>query len=211
MADVVIVGAGGHAKVILDIIRLNGDRAVGLLDDNPKLWGQRQSGVPILGALDSYSSYTYDYLILAMGSNALRHKLSTTVFRAVLDENWLTAVHPSAVIASDVKIGCGTVVMAGAIVNSETVVGRHGILNTASSVDHDNIIGDYVHIAPGAHLAGGIRVNEGAFVGIGASVVPNILIDTWSIVGAGAVVIRDVESRQVVIGNPAKPIKGDTI
>lgn len=209
MADVLIIGAGGHAKVIIDIIRLNGDRAIGLLDDNSDLWGDTQSGVPVLGALDRYSSYNYDYLVLAMGSNALRHKLSTTIFHAVPDEQWLTAIHPRAVIGSGVHIACGTVIMAGVIVNSDSMIGRHCILNTASTVDHDNLIRDYVHIAPGAHLGCGVCVNEGAFVGIGATVIPNILIDTWSIVGAGAVAIRDVESRQVVIGNPAKPIKGD--
>lgn len=211
MADVLVIGAGGHSKVILDILRLNGDRAVGLLDDNRALWGHTQGGVPILGALDSYSDYTYDYLVLAMGSNALRHKLKTTIFQAVADEAWLTAIHPRAVIASDVTVGLGTVIMAGVIVNSGTTIGAHCILNTASTVDHDSVMSDYVHIAPGSHLAGGVTINEGAFVGVGASVIPNILIDTWSVVGAGAVVVRDVPSRQVVVGNPAKPIKGDAI
>ena len=195
-----LIGAGGHAKVVLSTLRAANREPDGLLDDDVSLIGKEILGVSILGAPKDFSGRGHE-AIVAIGGNKLRNEIAENY-----SFNWATAVHPRAWVDTSVTLGEGTVIFAGAIVQPGSVIGRHVILNTSSSVDHDCVIGDFCHIAPGTHLAGTVRADEGAFVGIGSCIIPNRSIGAWSIVGAGSVVIRDVEPGMTVLGCPARSL-----
>lgn len=197
--SILLYGASGHAKVILEILEEKGITVDGIFDDNNTLI--ELLGYRILG------SYTDELaagrpLILSIGNNAVRKKLNEK-----LNGPWATAIHPRAVISRRSRVGEGTVVMSGVSVNSEVQIGKHCIINTNCSIDHDCELGDYVHISPNAALAGNVKVGEGAHIGIGASVIQGIKIGRWAVIGAGSVVIRDVPDNTVVVGNPGRVIK----
>jgi len=200
--DVVIIFAGGHAKVIADIILFSGDNIVGFLDDDESKQGRIiYKDYKVIGKIEDCSKFKDCGFVIAVGDNKTRAKIAVE-----LDVDWYTAIHPSAVIADTVKIGVGTVIMAGAIINVDTIIGEHCIINTAATVDHDNIIGDYVHVSPGAHLAGTVSVGKCSWIGIGSSVVNDIYIREGVIVGAGATVVKDLKSLGVYVGTPARKL-----
>lgn len=199
--DVIIIGAGGHAKVIADIIYKSGDNLIGFLDDNLANKGKEiYLGKKVLGTTKDIEIYNKNYFIIGIGNNSIRKKIN--------NENNLklyTAIHPSAIIAEDVKIGTGSVIMAGVVINPGTVIGKNCIINTCSSLDHDNLLEDYVHISPGAHLAGTVSIKEGTWICTGAIVKNNITIGKNNIIGAGCVVIKDIiEENTTYIGVPAR-------
>lgn len=199
--DVIIIGAGGHAKVIADIIYKSGDNLIGFLDDNLANKGKEiYLGKKVIGTTKDIEIYNKNYFIIGIGNNSIRKKIN--------NENNLklyTAIHPSAIIAEDVKIGTGSVIMAGVVINPGTVIGKNCIINTCSSLDHDNLLEDYVHISPGAHLAGTVTIKEGTWICTGAIVKNNITIGKNNIIGAGGVVIKDIiEENTTYIGVPAR-------
>lgn len=200
--SVVILGAGGHGRVIADIIVSAGDQVYGFLDDDDKL-DRTISGFPILGKLEDVSKYKEAHtFVIGVGSNKIRKQISE------LDSvNWHTAIHPSAVVARDVIFGTGSVVMAGAIINTGTNIGRHCIINTGAIIDHDNLLSDFVHISPGATLCGTVSVGELTHIGAGAVVRNNIMITHSCIIGAGAVVVNDIKEPGIYVGIPIKRIK----
>ncbi len=203
MSGLLILGAGGHAKVILDILNLQGVSVQGFLDDDETLWGQTRLGLSVLGGISTYGDYAPDGLILGIGSNAVR-RILVEALGAEVAPLWRSAVHPQAVIAESVQAGIGTVVMAGAVINVDTVIGSHCIINTGASVDHDCQLGDYVHIAPGVRLSGGVLVGDDSMLGIGSVVIPGVTIGRGVMVGAGAVVVRDVPNGVTAKGVPAR-------
>jgi acetyltransferase EpsM len=208
---VLIVGAGGHAQVVADILRRMHEHTgavepIGYLDDNPSLAGQEFLGLPVLGTMGDISKLAHNAVVVAVGDNDIRRRLFDQLRQA--GERFVTACHPQAVIAPDVTVGAGTMVCAGVVINPRTVVGSNVILNTSCSIDHHNRIGDHVHIAPGVRLGGQVVVGEGALVGIGAMVAPRLRIGDWSVVGAGSVVTHDVPDGIKVAGNPARVIDG---
>ena len=199
--DVIIIGAGGHAKVIADIIYKSGDNLIGFLDDNLANKGKEiYLGKKVLGTTKDIENYNKNYFVIGIGNNSIRKKIN--------NENNLklyTAIHPSAIIAQDVKIGTGSVIMAGVVINPGTVIGKNCIINTCSSLDHDNLLEDYVHISPGAHLAGTVSVKEGTWICTGATIINNITIAQNNIIGAGSVVIKDInEENGTYVGVPVK-------
>jgi sugar O-acyltransferase (sialic acid O-acetyltransferase NeuD family) len=209
---VLIIGAGGHGQVVADILlaRLKAGHLelepIGFLDDDLALHGRSFLGLPALGNVPQISSFAHDAVVVAIGDNRTRQKISQRLQSQ--GEQLVTAVHPSAVVGSDVEIGEGTMVCAGVVVNPGTHLGQGVILNTGCTVDHHNQIGDYVHVAPGAHLGGDVRVGEGALVGIGASLIPGRTIGAWSVLGAGSVVIEDIPAHVTAAGVPARVIRG---
>jgi UDP-N-acetylbacillosamine N-acetyltransferase len=209
----VLFGAGGHARVVADIVRLGGEYTVaGFLDDvNRHRHGLLYERAPILGGfnhLDALRAEGVRYIFIAIGDCGRRLRLAETVARAGFE--FPTLVHPRAVVASGGSLGEGTVVVAGGIVNPGAHVGAHAIVNTAASVDHDCVVADGVHIACGARLAGGVHVGRGAWIGIGAMIREHVHVGAGSIVGAGAVVLDDIPDGVVAYGCPAKVIRDVT-
>ena len=154
--DVVVIGAGGHAKVIADIVLCSGDNLVGFLDDNIKKGVNVFGEYEVLGRIADSAKFKDYWFIVAIGDNHLRANIVT----GLNGFKWYTAIHPNAVISGAVKVGEGTAVMAGVVVNADSVIGKHCILNTSCSIDHDNELGDFVHISPGAHLAGTVSIGD---------------------------------------------------
>lgn len=207
---VVIWGASGHALVVADILRLRGEyELMGFLDDvHIERQGEILCGLPILGGqeqLDVFLQQGIRHLIFGFGNCSKRLNLACKVLAKGF--NLATAIHPQSIIATDARIGQGTVIVAGAVVNPASCIGENVILNTCSSVDHGCVIGNGVHISPGAHLAGKVHVGEGAWIGIGATVIDGIHIGARAIIGAGAVVVRDIPEGVVAYGTPARVIR----
>jgi sugar O-acyltransferase (sialic acid O-acetyltransferase NeuD family) len=199
-----IVGAGGHAKVVIETARTMGAfEPVGILDDDPCRLGSDVLGVPVRGAAgpESVAALGVGYAVVAIGDNRARAEVARRLDGRV---EWATLVHPASTIALPVRLGEGTVVFAGAIVQPDAEIGRHVIVNTGASVDHDSIVGDFAHLAPGVRLAGNVRVGEGAFLGIASCVVPARSVGAWATVGAGGVVTVDVPEAVVAVGVPAR-------
>src|SRR4051812_48699521 len=199
-----ILGAGGHAKVVIEAIReAGGFDIAGVLDDNVSRHGTTLRGVPIVDAMtaDAIARHGVKNAVIAIGDNRTRAKLAERFDGLV---TWQTIIHPRAIVDASSALGEGTVVCAGAVVQAETAVGKHAILNTASSVDHDCAVGDFAHIAPGCHIAGGVKIGDGVLVGIGSSIIPGCSIERWSIVGAGAVVVGNLPEKCVATGVPAR-------
>lgn len=197
---VVVIGGGGHAKVVVDCIRASGDTVEGILDDNLAL-GTSVLGAPVLGKVCDYTRYRNCTFIVAIGNNAVRHKIAD-----MLDVKWYTAIHPTAVVSGYACVGEGTVVLARAVINAGATVGRHCIVNTGAIVEHDNLLADYVHISPGAALGGTVTVGEETHVGIGATIRNNITICAHCVIGAGAVVVKNICETGTYIGIPIRKI-----
>lgn len=198
-----LYGAGGHAKVILDILQSFGVRLKGVFDDNPPdaklLVMEVADGVRLLG--EGFPQLDAP-LIITVGNNARRAELAT-----LIKANYGVAIHRSAIISSTTSVGVGTVVLHGAVVQADSQIGAHVLVNTAASIDHDNVIGDYVHVSPHATLCGHVEVGEGTHIGAGAVVIQKIRVGRWCTIGAGAVVLRDIPDFSTAVGNPAKVIK----
>ena len=198
--QVIIIGASGHGKVILDIVQACGDQVLGFLDDFSK--AEWCCGAPILGKTADVVRYPDAWFVIGIGANPVRRRLGEE-----LELNWYTAIHPTAVISPTARIGEGSVVMPRAVVQAEAVVGRHCIVNTAAVVEHENHIADYVHISPGAALGGNVRVGVECHIGIGACVRNNVSICGGCTVGAGAAVVCDLNEPGVYAGVPARRLK----
>lgn len=210
MIPTVGVGAGGHAKVVIDILRQDGRYEVVALVD-PVRVGQSLAGIPIIGG-DEQLPQIYAQGVTAafigvgsVGDNTLRRRLYEQAL--AMGFSLVNAIHPRAIVAPSVACGSGVAIMAGAILNPDTVLGPNVIVNTGAIVDHDCHIGAHSHISPGAVLAGGVRTGIGAHIGVGATVRQGIVVGDGAVVGAGAVVVRDVPPRVVVIGVPARRLR----
>lgn len=203
MSGVLIFGAGGHAKVVADILCCQGVSIRGFLDDDPQSWGTTRLGIPVLGGIDAWIDHAPDGLVIGIGSNSIRRAIVARLGDRV-QNLWRSAIHPRATIAESVRLGHGVVVAAHAVLNPDSVIGDHAIINTSATVDHDCTIGAYVHIAPGVHLGGGVRVDEGTLIGIGSSVIPYRTIGSWAVIGAGAAVVTDIPDKVTAKGVPAR-------
>src|SRR5438128_2299472 len=183
---------------------------MGFLDDDASLHGKKLLGLPVLGAFDDLPSVKCDGGVVAIGDARTARRFFLSLQRRGVA--LVNAVHPTAVLATDVIVGSGVVICANVVVNTGTVIGDGVILNTACTVDHHNTIGDFAHIAPGSHLAGQVTVGAGALVGIGSAVAPGCCIGEWAFVGAGSVVIRNTPPNCLVVGVPARVRKrGDRV
>ena len=179
----ILYGANGHGKVILNICEKNKVNITSIIDDNADVKTLMNYQVIPFKELISNN----DKFIISIGNNEIRKKVVKRI-----EGSFGLAIHPNTIIDASVVIKEGTVIMAGAIINSSTSIGKHCIINTSSSVDHDCVIDDFVHISPNATLSGGVKVGEGTHIGAGAVIIPNISIGKWCNIGAGAVIIENI-------------------
>lgn len=198
----IIIGAGGHAKVVASTAQAVGYTVDAIYDDSPEKWNQSLLGIPVLRPIRRIPDEPERLAVIGMGDAAARKALCES-----LNLTWCTLVHPTAYVHPSVELGSGAVIFAGAVLQPDAKVGNHAIVNTGATVDHDCILEDFVQLAPGVHLSGTVHIAEGAFLGTGASVLPGIHIGAWSVIGAGAVVIRDLPNHVVAVGCPARIIR----
>lgn len=193
----VIIGASGHGKVVADIAKKTGYHEIVFLDDNENI--HECGGYPVVGRSHEVETINAD-VIVGIGNASIRKKIQ----KSIPERKMATLIHPSAVVAEDVIIGVGTVIMAGTVINPGARIGKGCIINTCASIDHDCNVGDYVHTAVGSHLCGTVSVGDETWIGAGATVSNNIFICSKCMIGAGAVVIKDAKESGIYIGVPAK-------
>ena len=206
--SLVILGAGDHARVVLEGFRALGRDVLGFVEIDGGVQPARQvAGLPVLGALDDedwVAGHGVEEFVVALGDGRARAKAYEWCVERGL--RGARMVHPSAIVLSGAEVGPGSQVCAGAVVGLDARIGANVIINTLASIDHDGAVGDHGFIGPGAHLAGRVSVGTGARVGIGAAVREGIQIGEWATVAAGAVLLRDVPPQQRVAGVPARPM-----
>lgn len=195
---IAVLGGGGHAKVVISTLRSMGLRELVVFDDIRKP-GSEVLGAPVLGPIAEAWGGGERRAIIAIGSNDVRLRIADEL----PDMEWVTVIHPSAVVDETARIGAGTVVFAGAILQPEVVLGRHVIINTMASVDHDGQVADYAQLCPGVRLAGAVSLGQSCFLGTGAIIAPGVRVGNRATIGAGAVVLRDVPAEARAYGVPA--------
>lgn len=208
MTRLLVVGAGGHASVVVDAALAAGTDVVGVADDSPSVANGEVLGRPVLGTVTDglegiIGGVEFDSFIVAIGDNRVRGQVFERLLAAGLAG--ATVIHPASVVAPSATIGAGTLVCAGAVINPLARIGANAIVNTRASVDHHCTIGDHCHIAPGTTLGGEVTVGTGVLVGIGATLLPQVSVGDWATVGGGAVVTGAVTARATVTGVPAEP------
>lgn len=210
MKKIILIGGGGHSKVIIDIINSTNEyEIVGIIDKNPK--ANNVLNIPILGddkILDELITKDVEYAFIAIGicedinlRNVLYNRIKEIGYK------FPTLIHEKAIVSPYSQIGEGTCVMAGAVVNPNVIIGTNSVINTGAIIEHDCFVGDNTFISPGAILAGGAKINNNCFIGMGSKVLEGITIGNNVTIGAGAVVINDIPNNTTAVGVPAKIIK----
>lgn len=197
MKRLIIIGASGHGKVVADIAVRCGYEEIVFLDDDEAV--RRCGKYPVIGKSNRVQELVGDVAV-AVGNAAMRQKL----MERIDGDRKVSLIYPDAVVAEDVEMGEGSIVMAGAVINPGSSLGRGCIVNTASSVDHDCKLGDYVHVAVGVHLAGNVEAGNGTWIGAGATVSNNVRICGGCMIGAGAIVVKDIKEAGTYVGVPAE-------
>lgn len=206
---VVGIGAGGHARVVIDAILQRGDvEIIGLLDPQPHLHGRTVSGISVLGGdnlLPLLRERGVSACFIGVGGKG-DNRPRRAVFERVVGLGFevIAIVHPRATVAGSARLGQGTVVMAGAVINPWAEIGSNVIVNTGAIVEHDCRVEDHVHVAPGAVIGGHAWVGEGAHLGLRCAVLQGCRVGRWTLVGAGAVVHRDLPDGVKAVGVPAR-------
>jgi sugar O-acyltransferase (sialic acid O-acetyltransferase NeuD family) len=213
----VVLGAGGHGRVVADLIRACGGEVLGYVDADRAKLGQvvDDAGRRVVAGeaeyLDRIGGSALDPSLnghataLAIGDNYVRSRLLSFLAAAELP----ALIHPSAVVSPAARLGRGTVVLAQVVVNARACIGDGVILNSGAIVEHDCVLGDAVHISPGAVVCGKVQIGKRTWIGAGATVIQGITVGADAVVGAGAVVLRDIPDGVKVVGNPARPLLGD--
>ena len=195
-----LFGASGHCKSVIDIAESIGATINLIYDDAPT--AEAVCHIPVEKYISDFALANKEPWIISIGDNKIRKEVSER-----LGGNFGILIHRTAYRSSWSTLGVGSVVMAQAVINSSCTIGEHCIINTGAVLEHDCVIEDFVHISPNASLAGGVTVGEGSHIGIGATVLPGITIGQWATIGAGAVIIKDVPDGAVVVGNPGRVIR----
>lgn len=206
---IVGIGAGGHAKVLIDIVRQTpGLELVGLLDADPDKFGTDVLGYPVLGGESFLADLKVDAAFIGIGgvpSNRVRRRVFERVRAAGLPI--VSLVHPTAVVAASARLGEGTMIMAGAIVNADAELGDGVIVNTRAVVEHDCRVGSFAHLCPGSILGGSAMVGEEAFIGLGAAIIQGVHVGGHTVVGGGAVVVADLPEWVLAVGCPSRIVR----
>lgn len=208
MENILVFGAGGHAKSVIDVIEKAGIyRIAGLLDSH-KPQGTEVYGYTVLGD-EKYlvEDRNINGIVVAIGDNWLRGKIAMEIRSLRPDLPFVTAIHPNASIARGAIIGEGSVLMAGAVVNSDTKIGNHCVMHTHSSVDHDSTVEEFVTLAPHAVTGGNVRIGCYSSISLGASLIHSATVGEHTIIGAGSTVLSAIESYSVAYGTPARVVR----
>lgn len=208
---IVIVGASGHGRVVLDVLEQQGEHEIVGFIDSGRPVGETELGYPILGNEESLPAMASDGkvtgFIVAIGDNGVRARVVSNVEALVPSLTLVSGIHPAATVGRDATIGSGSVLMAGACVNPCSTVGRGCILNTRSSLDHDSTLGDFASLAPGVTTGGDCSIGAGAAIGIGATLIHGVTVGEHAVVGAGSIVVRDLGAYVVAYGSPAAVVR----
>lgn len=210
---VLVLGAGGHAKVLVEMLHASSSIIAGLVDPDCSLSGTSLLGVPLIGGDEVVDEFPPSEILLVngLGSVGLPFKRQRLFDRfTAAGYRFTTVIHHSAIVASDVELGCGAQIMAGAIIQPGSRIGRNAIVNTRASVDHDCVIGDHTHVAPGVTLSGGVVVGALSHIGTGATVIQSIAVGENCLIGAGSVVLKNVPPGSTVVGVPARILNRQT-
>ena len=196
-----IIGAGGHGKVVANIAKLNGYKEIYFLDDDilKKYIGKYQ----IIGTTKDIDKYKEEYdFFVAIGNNDIRKNISLKLSNLNVRQPIL--VHPTAVIDETVQLSEGTVVMANAVINADTKISKGVIINTGATVDHDCTIDQFTHVCPGVHIAGTVNIGKNVWIGIGCTIINNVSVCDNCLIGAGSVVVKNIVYQGIYIGIPCK-------
>ena len=200
MKELVIIGAGGHARPVVEIAQLNNINLVGIVDTNFSGNDERILGAKVIGGMDVLNNYDFNRtaLFLAIGDNIERKELTESLINKGFEI--MTLVHPNAIVSSSAELDSGVLVCAGAIINPLASVGIGTIVNTGTIIDHETQIGAFCHLAPGVKIAGRVKIGDQSFIGIGSSVIDKIQIGEEAVIGAGSVVIKNIPGKTRVVG-----------
>lgn len=214
LVKVVGVGAGGHAKILVELLEQTRIyELVGFTDVDRTRWGAKLMGYPVLGGDEVLAElYAKGVRAAFIGVGAVTSdgtRLRARLFRQAVDLGFEMPIliHPKSVVSSSATIGAGSVVMAGAIVSADVRIGKNVVLYSGTLIEHDSVIDDHVHMSPGVHIAGGVHIEEGSFIGIGATIIQGVHVGRWTTIGAGAVVLKDLPDNVVAVGVPARPVR----
>jgi UDP-perosamine 4-acetyltransferase len=205
----IVLGAGGHSKVLISAVRLLGRDVLGLTDVDKEKIGTELMGLPIIGDDRSILKYQPQEIRLVNGIGTVRvNEFHQKIFEAYKKKGYRfeSIAHPSAIIDESVFLGEGCQIMAGAIIQTGCHIGMNSIINTGAQIDHDSAIGNHVHVAPGAILSGGVAIGDGAHIGAGAVIIQGVSIGKNSLVAAGATVTKNVPDNVAVAGVPAREL-----
>ncbi|GAA3641470.1 acetyltransferase [Flavivirga jejuensis] len=211
MKKIVIIGASGHAKVIIDIIeKRNEYQIIGLIDSYKKP-SQKIMGYPILGKESLIPELMEKQNIIggiiAIGDNWSRNKVRDVIEKIAPKFKFLPAIHPNAILCNNLKIESGVVIMAGVIVNAASTIKEFCILNTNSSLGHDSVMDHFSSLAPNSTIGGHVNIGAFSAISIGATVIQNVTIGMHTIIGAGSLVLKNIGNNILAYGVPTKKIK----
>jgi UDP-perosamine 4-acetyltransferase len=206
-ANIIVLGSGGHAKALIDLLLERGVQILMVTDTDSARWNKTVLGLPVAGADDTVLAHAPSSVMLVNGVGSVNGE-SLTLRRRLFERfsaagyRFAEAVHPSAVVSRHAQLGEGVQIMAGAILQTSAVIGRNSLVNTGASVDHDCVIGEHVHIGPGVTLSGAVWVGDQVHVGVGAVVRQGVRIGARAVIGAGAIVMSDIAEAAILHGAP---------
>ena len=207
--NIIIIGAGGQSRVVIDILEQDSNVVISGIVDNFSSLDDHVEGYPIIGKTDDLAQIVSDHniqaAIIAVGNNKIRKEYFELCQKHGLI--MYNAIHPDASIAPKATIGIGNVIAREAIICTNASIGNNTIINTGSIIEHESIVADHAQVCPGVNIAGRTKIKESAFIGIGVTVIHNITIGANTVIGAGSVVITNIEDNCTAVGVPCKVIK----
>jgi len=210
MKNILVYGASGHSKMIVDIIHKNkSHNIIGYIDSYKKA-GEELYGYKVLGndtQLNQISvEYNVDHIVIGVGENSVRRNAWKKITTNAPNIKFESIIHPNAILAENINLGKGVVIMAGVIINADASIGEFCILNTNSSLGHDSVMKDFSSIAPGVAVGGNVTIGYGSALCLKAGVIQNITIGDNTVVAAGAIVVKDIGDNKLAKGVPANDI-----